>query len=178
MLLAFEAALTGVLLFGAVLLARSYGRLVSVDLGFETRNAISASFTLPPQRYPTSQARTLFCGELLELVRRIPAVESATLGPIPGLMGGDRALLKDGVPLPNAGVFLVGSGYFRTRSEPEARMRSPAPPKTYGGWARPSRRTTQARTRPLAREALCQEDLQERLVGDVALVRQRLELCK
>ena len=99
-----------------VLLGRSYARLVAVPLGFEPNQAVWASFSLPTSRYPTRGARALFYRQLLEQARALPGVESAALGPIPGLQLGDRPLVKDGAPLPlrNAGVFLVGSDYFRS----------------------------------------------------------------
>lgn len=53
-LVATEVALALMLMVGAALLVRSLGKLQGVDPGFETRNVLLGSVSIPDARYPTA----------------------------------------------------------------------------------------------------------------------------
>jgi predicted permease len=72
-----EIALALALLVGAALVARSYHRLATVDLGFEPHDAVA--FQIPRPRAEPSARSTAFLDELLGRLRDHPAIESAGL---------------------------------------------------------------------------------------------------
>jgi predicted permease len=76
-LVAFEIALTVVLLAGAVLLGRSFTELLGTDPGFRTERTLTAHFTLRGPRYGPRAARVAFMERLLERLRAAPEVLSA-----------------------------------------------------------------------------------------------------
>jgi len=78
-LLAFEVALSLVLLLGAGLLARSFRLVLSVDPGFVADGALAADLPLPAARYADRSAQARFAGELLRRLRADPQIESAGL---------------------------------------------------------------------------------------------------
>jgi predicted permease len=98
-LLAAEVGLTVVLLIGAGLLLKSYGRLRSSDLGCLTRNVLTMHFSLPPARYDFSAA-VHFYQELLARVSHYPGVRAAALvSTLPGEgYGGDTGFTIRGRP--------------------------------------------------------------------------------
>ena len=63
----------------AILLIRSFQQILNLDQGFAVQGVLTAHLTLPPQRYPTPQARAQFCQQLLAKLQTIPAVETAGL---------------------------------------------------------------------------------------------------
>ncbi len=73
-----EIALAYILLVGAGLLIRSFQAIRAVDLGFGTEHLVSANFALPPARYSDPRQYLGFLGEVLERVRAVPGVLSAT----------------------------------------------------------------------------------------------------
>ena len=75
-----EVAIAVVLLAGAGLLLRSFVKLTAVDPGFEASNVIGGVVRLPEDRYPTAVQRHAAFDALLERMRAIPGVESATFG--------------------------------------------------------------------------------------------------
>ncbi len=91
-----QVALSLALLGGATLLVRSVGRLNRVELGFQTRSALLASFDLDAGGY-NSERGGLLVQQLLQRVRALPGVLAAsaatTITPSPG---GSR---YDGVPI-------------------------------------------------------------------------------
>lgn len=62
------------LLIGAGLMVRSFGRLLSQDIGFETENLVNIPFDLPRQAYPGLAAKTAFFEQVRERVLTIPGV--------------------------------------------------------------------------------------------------------
>ncbi len=84
-LVVIEFALAMVLLTGAVLLVRSFWRLVDVDPGFDGRGVLTARLWLPQPndptqgRYYTHPVRRAFFEELLRRTRELPGVESAAV---------------------------------------------------------------------------------------------------
>lgn len=73
-----EVAIAVVLVAGATLLARSVINLTNVDVGFRQSSLVTFSTTLPPARYATSLARAAVYSSLLEQLRGIPGVTSAS----------------------------------------------------------------------------------------------------
>lgn len=78
LLLALEVGLTVVLLIGAGLLRKSYGRLRSSDLGCITRNVLTMNLSLPAARYDFPSA-VHFYQDLLSRVRTYPGIQAAGL---------------------------------------------------------------------------------------------------
>lgn len=70
-----QFSLALVLLVGAGLLLRSFGRLRAVDSGFETDGVLSASLMLPASRYPDGDGLRLFMQRLEAEARAIPGVQ-------------------------------------------------------------------------------------------------------
>ena len=72
-----ELVLTIVLLCGAGLMLRSFNALYAADPGFRVDGLTRMRMQLPPQNYPTPQARLRFFDALLPGVRATPGVQSA-----------------------------------------------------------------------------------------------------
>jgi putative ABC transport system permease protein len=79
-LVVVEVALSVVLLVAAALMVRTFLALENVELGFRPENVIAGSVQLPAKRYATLEQRNRFGLELLERVKRIPGVTSASIG--------------------------------------------------------------------------------------------------
>jgi putative ABC transport system permease protein len=87
-----EISLAFILLVGAGLLMRSFQAIRAVDLGFRTEHILSANFALPPSHYSQPQQYNRFLTDVLDRVRALPGVVSATatLGvPMVGSAGGN-----------------------------------------------------------------------------------------
>jgi len=126
-----EVALSLVLLFAVGLLLRSLAVLVDVPPGFDTRNLLTASLTLPDSRYPSLKEFTAFRERLLGRLDGLPGVVSASLAS--GLpMDGNGTMMEvypeggtvhgDG-PAPSAQWRMVSPGYFHTLGIPLLRGR-------------------------------------------------------
>ena len=84
LLVVTQVALTSVLLVGAGLLGKSFVKLLSVDPGFRTENAIAMEISVPVQSADNeAQARAYFYQQLVERVRTLPGV--IAVGGINGL---------------------------------------------------------------------------------------------
>ena len=122
MLTVGEVALACILLVGAGLLIRSYGRMMAASPGFEADRRIAMRVALPDARYSTPASRADFYSRLLAQTQALPGVQSAALGtgvpPNSGIIFG--ALEVEGQPpakggAPSAfGGGSVAPGYFRT----------------------------------------------------------------
>jgi putative ABC transport system permease protein len=66
-----------VLLTGAGLLIQSFRRLLSVDLGFDSRDVVAGWILLPPERYPKPEQQAAFFQRLVERVQELPGVAAA-----------------------------------------------------------------------------------------------------
>ena len=71
-----EVALALMLLVGAGLLIRSFYRLQQVDPGFNTKNAMAVTISLPGKKYPQPEQLTGFYNQLIERVSALPGVLS------------------------------------------------------------------------------------------------------
>ena len=105
-LTAMQAALAILLVLAAVMMAKSFINLMSVDLGYEPEDVLIATISLP--KSATDARSSALSSELLERVRAMPAVLAAGIGssapstgspmmqrfPIPGLIGPDGSPVK------------------------------------------------------------------------------------
>ncbi len=72
-----EVALALVLLVGAGLLIRSFYRIQQVNPGFNIRNAMAVTVSLPGKKYPQPDQLVAFYTQLIERVSGLPGVVSA-----------------------------------------------------------------------------------------------------
>ncbi|MEM7585598.1 MAG: ABC transporter permease [Acidobacteriota bacterium] len=117
-----EIALALVLLSGAGLLGRSFGRLIDVDPGFQIRDVATTRINLPQAGYPSNGEVTTFFRELIPRLEALPGVEIAgavTNLPLATRLG-DMNFVIEGRPLPEranppaADWQTVTPGYFET----------------------------------------------------------------
>ena len=127
-LIVAEIALTIVLLVGAAVAIRSFFALSRTPLGYRPDHVLSFNVTLPQGQYPDWAQREAFFENVLDRVRSVPGVESATMTEtatppriafradfdIAGLQKRTRQ---------EAYIGLVGDGYFDTVGIPLARGR-------------------------------------------------------
>jgi putative ABC transport system permease protein len=121
-----EIAMAVMLLVGAGLAIRSFARLTSIDPGFDARQTIAMSLTLPDGRDLTTAAR--FYGQYVAAVSAHPGVQSAggiSLAPLSGGgFGGTFSILDRPRPETLAmSVRAVTPGYFHTLRIPIVRGR-------------------------------------------------------
>jgi len=91
-----QVALSVTLLAGAALLITSFMRLSTQNLGFRSQHLWTGAITLPTSQYPDAGSRHRFIEQLLNSLREIPGVQTATgSGDIP-LNGGNRTLYARG----------------------------------------------------------------------------------
>ncbi|HEV8365565.1 MAG TPA: ADOP family duplicated permease [Gemmatimonadaceae bacterium] len=125
-LVAIEVALSIVLLVGAGLLVRSFGRVLGVDRGFVTENRVMVDVGLPPASRADSARAPQLLVNLLERLRSIPQVTSAAVvhvRPLQGAatgMGFGAADRPDatGREVPWAGWRIISNNYFKTLGLP------------------------------------------------------------
>jgi predicted permease len=118
-----------VLLIGAGLLIRSFVRVLQVDPGFDRRNVLTASLSLPDNRYPRDK-QIEFYQDLLPRLRSMPGVVSASAGwPLPLSPSGIGITFDiEERPQPESErnvsrVSIVEPGYFQTLRIPLVRGR-------------------------------------------------------
>jgi putative ABC transport system permease protein len=101
-----ELALAVVLLAGAGLLVRSFSTLQKVDPGFSTQNVLTMQVSLPRSRYGPSPQVVQAFDSLVEKVKQVPGVVSASaIASLPVGGGGfylGRVFLSNGQPEPPA----------------------------------------------------------------------------
>ena len=113
-----EVALSFVLLIAAGLLLRSFERVLSVPLGFESRNVVTATVALPFSRYADSTRQRAFFAELISRLEAAPGVEAVGLTsslPIEGGTNGGIQIEGREVPpeqAPRAEKRIVSAGYL------------------------------------------------------------------
>ena len=73
-----EVAVAVVLLVGAGLLLQSFRKLQQVNLGFDSKNLMTAEVELPGARYPKPQQAAQFYKQLVERLQGIPGVVKAS----------------------------------------------------------------------------------------------------
>ncbi len=118
-----QIALSLMLLVVAVLLAGTLRNYLSVNPGFEMKGVLSASLDPGLQLYSEAQGR-LFYGNLLDSVRALPGVQSASLADAAPISGGSsmttvldygRGRVRGLFDLP-VNLTVVTPGYFQTLS--------------------------------------------------------------
>ena len=126
LLVAAQIAMTLVLLIGAGLLIHSFVRLTSVSPGFESsgRDGVvqTVKVTLPPRLYDEPERIHAFARGVLDRIRHLPGVRSASLvnsAPF-GMMFIQGDFDIEGQPKPRlyAGTPKIDAGYFRTLGIP------------------------------------------------------------
>jgi putative ABC transport system permease protein len=98
-----EVALSLMLLIGAGLMVRSLYYLQNADMGMDPRNVLAAALILPQSRYDTPEKQTQFYDRVLERIRALPGVETASLTaavPLSGDSGGNWPIAIEGRPTP------------------------------------------------------------------------------
>jgi len=116
-----QVALSVTLLAGAALLITSFIRLSQQNIGFRSHNLWTGAITLPVSQYPDAASRQRSAEQILNALRDIPGLQSATIsGDIP-LNGGNRTLYaradRDVPPIDkraNAPSHDVAPGFFKT----------------------------------------------------------------
>jgi predicted permease len=74
-----QVALAIMLLVGAGLLVRSFTRVIGIDLGFRTPDALTAFINLPPARYAEPARQAAFFDEAIARIERLPGVVAAAV---------------------------------------------------------------------------------------------------
>jgi putative ABC transport system permease protein len=116
-----ELALTLALLTGAGLMARSFLKLYSLDLGFETAHVLTLRTQLVESKYPKPEQRQIFFDALQRRIRALPGVTNAALASSLPLGGTGQFKFEiegqpvsDGPRRPRVSVVDAGPGYFET----------------------------------------------------------------
>lgn len=114
-----EIALAVVLLVGAGLLLRSFAEVLDVDPGLDANHVLTASVSLPAQRYGSDDEIRRFWGEVLTRVGALPGVAVAGITTnLPFVGGNQTSFAIAGRPEPGHGQFPFGEyaevtpGYF------------------------------------------------------------------
>ncbi|MGD0226860.1 MAG: ABC transporter permease [Terriglobia bacterium] len=126
LLTAGEIALALVMLVGAGLATRSLVRLLGVQLGFDPRQVVTGSVSLPDSRYPKEPQQKAFFRSLLDRVQALPGVVSAGAASELPLEGGSNGpVVIEGQPAPKdqwssplVESCTVTPNYFRTMRIP------------------------------------------------------------
>jgi putative ABC transport system permease protein len=124
-LVVLEVAIAVLVMIGAGLLLRSFGRLLEVDNGFKPQRILTAEFAMPPAIVPVPE-RGPFMESVLERVKPLPGVQSAALISDLPMGGGETVtpILIQGRPEPKPGeaptvaLRTVSPGYFEVMSVP------------------------------------------------------------
>ena len=74
-----EVALALVLLVGAGLFVRSFGKLTSVELGVDPQNVVVGLVSLPERRYPDAERRRAIFAQLVDRAKAIPQVTDVAI---------------------------------------------------------------------------------------------------
>jgi putative ABC transport system permease protein len=130
-LIIIEVALTLVLLSTAALVFKSFSKAMSLQLGFEPRQLLTAHIDLPSPTYEDEEKLIGFSNALLDKLRGVPGVERAAFAANPPLMTGwQTGFLPEGVPepppaeLPSTEMTVVMGDYFPVLKIPLLRGRA------------------------------------------------------
>ena len=123
-----QLSLSLVLLLAAGLSLRALQKANAIDLGFNPRQVLTASYDLTLQNYPIER-RDLFRRELLARIGALPAVSAATIADLPPLSGTMYSTVvtatRDGAGTVEGRAYMssVGPRYFSTLEIPLVRGR-------------------------------------------------------
>lgn len=116
-----EVAFTIVLLVAAGLMVRSYLKLQTMELGFDSRNLYGGVIMLAEPRWKVPETRVRFEETLLERVRRVPGVSAATVASSFPLTDSTRTRIEiegravtDAALAPQVFTISVEDDYFTT----------------------------------------------------------------
>lgn len=121
-----QTAMAMVLLVGSGLLARSFSRLMSTDLGFNPNEVITFRIALPNSQYASDDVKLAFHGRLVSGLQSLPGVDSVGLAsevPVANAAPGTAHIIEDrpitsGELPPIVHFKTVGPGYFDTMRIP------------------------------------------------------------
>ncbi|HLY41884.1 MAG TPA: ABC transporter permease [Terracidiphilus sp.] len=121
-----EVAIALVLLTGSGLLIRSFERLIAVDPGFRPDGVLTAWLQFPNARYESDAQKAQFFAQILQSLRAIPGVRSASADaflPFGGIIAGTGVDAEGRPKLPESqkpvvDVSLVEPGFFETLGIP------------------------------------------------------------
>ena len=120
-----EMALALMLLIGAGLLIKSFNRILSVNMGFNPQNVLTAEIFLPRDKYPKPDTFVEFNRSLFEKLRNEPGVESVAAVNVLPLKGSRSVDISvQGRPAPPPGQEIIVSqrvvtpDYFKTMEIP------------------------------------------------------------
>ena len=118
-MVALQVSFALILLSGAGLLVKSFGRLAAVDPGFDAQGLLSVGVELPEDEYPDGEARSIFASEVVEAVKVLPGVAGATwaraVPPVLPALFGEIEAAGQGEPTSGPNVHVgnwVDSNYF------------------------------------------------------------------
>ena len=123
-LIASEAAMTLMLLIGTALMIKSAGRLWQVDPGFDTRNLLTMTISLPNNKFEWRH-NVVFSRQVMRSIQSMPGVrDAAVIQGVPMHPGSfytsfsveERA--DTPVDRPSARLRVVSPGYFRVMNIP------------------------------------------------------------
>jgi len=125
-LVASEVALALLLLASAGLMLRSISRLLAVDPGFNTDNVLTLRVALPEAKYTKDAQVVAFYKQVLERVRALPGVTSASVArPLPLTDDGWQTdFYPEGRPIPppgqipNSDFHMIDPDYLRVMGIP------------------------------------------------------------
>lgn len=125
-LVVLEATLAVVLLVGSGLLLKSFVRLQTVDPGFQYKNVLIASISLPDSKYSTDSQTIQFYDQLLarlQSTQNVKEVAAASGDPMEGSNLSFAFATKELAALsaadqPSAGYYVVSPSYFQTLKIP------------------------------------------------------------
>ncbi|HZX95916.1 MAG TPA: ABC transporter permease [Myxococcales bacterium] len=125
-----EVALSMVLLIGAGLLMRSFGRLTGINPGFDARHVLTAAVSLPRTRYGDGASISRFVEELRRRAGEIPGVTAAAFAAGMPLLGASETSFAfegkepvDPSQQPEANAYPVTPGYADAMRIPVLRGR-------------------------------------------------------
>lgn len=93
-----QVAMSLILLVGAGLMIRSLQHVAGIDPGFRPENLLTLEYRMPPNKYPKPEQQEEFHRTVVERVRALPGVESASVPmaiPFSGNVGGVAFVLLD-----------------------------------------------------------------------------------
>jgi putative ABC transport system permease protein len=130
-LVVVETMIATVLLITSALLFGAFGKVAALTPGFDPSNVLGAQIRLPAERYASHDARAVFVQRMVEEVRSVPGIVSASAAFNafqPG-SGYFTSVIIDGHPTPDGQPRTVqfrraGPGYFETMKIPEVRGRT------------------------------------------------------
>ena len=115
-----QVALAVTLLVASGLLAKSFGRMLEVDLGFNSERLLTAWIKLPESRFDVDGKRD-FMVRLDRELQTMPGLEAATLANQPpmNVTGGPGFVIEglepaENMPWPRCNLFTVGLGFGET----------------------------------------------------------------